>query len=123
MSTRKVLIVDDDDAMRRMLHEAFKRKGYEPTVAESAEAALEVLEEDEFPAVFLDLNMHGMNGLELCRIIRKTKQSNGIYAITGFPSRDEFRNCRSAGFDCYFTKPLSLEALFEAADECFQKLE
>ena len=63
-----------------------------------------------------------MNGIELCRNIRKTNPVLMIYAMTGWAALYEIEECREAGFDDYFTKPVSPERLSKAAEDAFEKL-
>jgi CheY-like chemotaxis protein len=63
-----------------------------------------------------------MNGIELCRNIRKNNPLTIAYAVTGYASTFEVFDCREAGFDDYFTKPVEMKTLFQAAEQAFQKL-
>ena len=119
---RKILVVDDEEVIREMLEKAFTKVGYKVCLAESAEQALEVLTPD-MQVMFLDLKLPGMNGLELCRKIRSKYPMACIFAITGYASLFELSDCREAGFDDYFTKPVRLEMLFMAAQVSFEKIE
>ncbi len=122
MREKKILVVDDEVFVRQMLHKAFTKSGYEVTLAEDAEAALDVLTRENIQVMFLDLNLPGMNGLELCRTIRKDNPLAIIYAVTGYASLFELAECREAAFDDYFTKPVNLELLYHAADDAFTKI-
>ena len=73
--------------------------------------------------MFLDLNLPGMNGVDLCREIRKSNQLSCIYAMTAYSSLFELSDCREAGFDDYFIKPIDLRVFYHAADEAFFKME
>jgi CheY-like chemotaxis protein len=64
-----------------------------------------------------------MNGIELCRRIRKDKPISIIYAITGWAGLFEVEECREAGFDDFFTKPFRMEVIFSAVENAFEKLE
>lgn len=119
---REILIVDDDRDVSDMLLEAFTLKGYKVICAYSAEEALAVLT-PEIGVMFLDLKLPGeLNGIDLCRLIRKEHPSACIFAMTGHSSLFELADCRKAGFDDYFTKPTKLEMLYMAAEQAFEKL-
>jgi DNA-binding response OmpR family regulator len=64
-----------------------------------------------------------MDGIELCRQIRKTKPVSMIYAMTGWAALFEIDECREAGFDDYFEKPLDMEMLLSVLDQAFARLE
>ena len=120
---KKILVVDDEQQIRDMYVQAFSEAGYTVKSAESAEEALEILEKERFWVMFLDLNLPGMNGVDLCRQIRKAYSMTIPYAVTGYASLFELSDCREAGFEDYFTKPTSLVDLLEAAGHAFKKLE
>lgn len=120
---KKILVVDDEQQIRKMYSQVFTKVGYTVQTAENAEEALEILDVQRFWVMFLDLNLSGMNGLDLCRRIRKTYPIAIAYAVTGYASLFELSDCREAGFDDYFTKPASMSDLVEAAERGFRKLE
>jgi len=124
MSEKKVLVVDDEEKIRDIFEQAFSKAGYIVRLAESAEEALEILKDERIQVMFLDLNLSGMNGVELCKQIRKDLPMAIIHAVTGY-SRPlfEFSDCRDAGFDVCFNKPVKLAVLLEAAEEAFKKLD
>ncbi len=123
MSNRKILVVDDEEAILNLFEQAFSRDGYKVRTAESAEEALELLKGEKIQVMFLDLNMPGMNGIDLCKEIRKDFPMAIIHAVTGYSSLFELADCREAGFDDYFTKPVNLIALQKAAKDAFEKLD
>jgi DNA-binding response OmpR family regulator len=123
MSKRKLLIVDDEVAIRNMYEQAFSRGGYKVRSAESAEEALEFLKDEKIQVMFLDLNTPGMNGLDLCKEVRKDFPMAIIHAVTGYSSLFELADCREAGFDDYFTKPADLKMLLRAAQDAFEKID
>lgn len=118
-----ILIVDDEKAILNMFSLAFSKKGYQIRSAESAEEALELLKLEKIHVMFLDLNLPGMNGIELCRAIKKQMPMAVLYALTGYASLFELSDCRDAGFDDYYKKPVSMSLLLEAAKDGFEKIE
>jgi len=120
--SERILVVDDEESIRRLLVRALSQKGYDVSEAVGGREALELLQQKSINIMFIDLNMPEMNGLELCREIRKHNPIACIYAVTGFSAFFEPANCREAGFDDYFIKPLTLEQIWNAAAEACQKL-
>ena len=118
----RILVVDDEQSVTKLMENVFRKQGYETKSAESAEEALQILENEKIHVMFLDLNLPGMNGVELCRKIRKQLPMALIYAITGYASLFELSDCREAGFDDYFKKPVEIETLTRTAESAFQKL-
>lgn len=122
MPLKKILLVDDEKDFRDVLEEVFSYHGYEPVCAGDAEEALRLLTPD-MQVMFLDLKLPGkMDGLALCREIRKENPSACIFAMTGYASLFELADCRAAGFDDYFTKPAKLELLLMATRQGFDKV-
>lgn len=122
MGTGKILVVDDEPSVRELFQETFSEAGYDVLPAEGGEQALEILKNKTVDVIFLDLKLFGMNGIELCRQIRKDRPLSLIYAMTGWSALFEIEECREAGFDDYFVKPIALEVLLKAVGDAFEKL-
>lgn len=123
MVKRSVLVVDDEPQIRELFTEMLGRAGYAVRTAESGERALELMREDPAWVLFLDLNLGGMNGLELARAVRSQWPMAITYAVTGYSSLFELSDCRAAGFDDYFDKPVPTKTLQQAAARAFDKLD
>ena len=72
--------------------------------------------------LFLDLNLPGMNGLDLCSKVRKEWPWCICIAVTGYASLFELVTCREVGFTDYFIKPVESKELLTAAEHAFKKL-
>ena len=120
MKEKKILVVDDEEPIRTLFKTALMHKGYTVFCAESGEQALELLEKETIPVMFLDLNMPGMSGMELCRQVLKQNPETTAYAVTGYAAAYKSRECRQVGFKDYFTKPVPLETIFNAAENAFE---
>jgi two-component system response regulator MprA len=110
----KILVVDDERAVRESLRRALELEGYEIELAADGQEALQLLETngDAQPdAVILDVLMPGVDGLEVCRRLRRSGNRVPVLMLT---ARDEIEN-RVAGLDAgaddYVTKPFALEEL------------
>lgn len=117
----KILVVDDERSVREMMRDLLGDEYAEVIMAEGAEDALSHVAAEDFDVVFLDLKLFGMNGIELCRQIRARKPLTVLYAMTGWTGLFEVEECREAGFDDYFTKPVKADALLTAVREAFIK--
>jgi two-component system KDP operon response regulator KdpE len=110
MTQGRILVVDDDPQIRRVLRTTLVVQGYEVADARSGEDALERLREGKYDLILLDMNMEGMDGIETCRLIR----ANSDIAIVMLTVRDTERDKVSAldaGADDYVTKPFSTPEL------------
>ncbi len=110
MSAGKILIVDDEPQIRRVLKVILTGERYEIVEARSGEAALSQFREFLPDLVLLDLNMPGMGGLETCRVIRETSDVP-IVILTVRPQEDEKVELLDAGADDYVTKPFGKREL------------
>ena len=107
----KIVIVDDDTGMCEMLEAGLKRHGFAIHWFTSAEKALAAMEDMDVDAVLTDLNMRGMNGIELCSRIRENSPCLPVIIITAFGSMDTaIAAIRSGAYD-FVTKPIDLDIL------------
>ncbi len=110
LSHRRVLLVDDHHdtclGMKRML----ERRGYQITIAHSAEQAVEKVRTQEFDLLISDIGLPDRSGYELMREVRLNKRLPGI-ALSGFGSEQDVNQAREAGFAEHLTKPINFERL------------
>jgi len=106
MSVARILVVDDDPQIRRVLRTALVAQGYEAVDARNGEEAIERLREEKPDLVILDMNMPRMNGLETCRIVRTTSDVPIIMLTVRDTEADKIE-ALDAGADDYVTKPFS----------------
>lgn len=110
-SQGKVLIVDDESALRHALRVALQAMGFEVGEAPSGEMALRIIEKTRYDVVLLDVNMAGMGGLQACREIRQRSARLGILMLTVRDSEEDKVNALDAGADDYVTKPFHVREL------------
>jgi signal transduction histidine kinase/CheY-like chemotaxis protein len=107
---RRVLLVDDHHdtciGMKRML----ERRGYEITVAHSADQAVEKVRTQDFDLLISDIGLPDRSGYELMREVRLSKNLPGI-ALSGFGTEQDVNQARAAGFSEHLTKPINFERL------------
>jgi two-component system KDP operon response regulator KdpE len=104
MSAGRILVVDDDPQIRRVMRVTLTGQSYEVDDARNGEAALEKLREQRFDLVLLDMNMPGLGGLETCRAIR-AQSDVGIIMLTVHDTESDKVDALDAGADDYVTKP------------------
>jgi two-component system KDP operon response regulator KdpE len=110
MSAGKILVVDDDPQIRRVMRVTLTGQGYEVDDARSGDAALEKLREQRFDLVLLDMNMPGMGGLETCHSIR-SQSDVAVIMLTVRDSDEDKVAALDAGADDYVTKPYNAPEL------------
>ena len=108
----KILVVDDERAVRESLRRALELEGYEIELAEDGGQALERLaREDQPDAVILDVLMPGVDGLEVCRTLRSQGSRLPVLMLTARTQVEDRVEGLDAGADDYLTKPFALEEL------------
>jgi len=108
--TGKILVVDDEPQIRRVMKTALSAEGYLIVDAKSAEECFAKLREDRFDLVLLDVNMPGLSGLEACQEIR-TNSDIAIIMLTVRNAEADKIAALDAGADDYVTKPFSMPEL------------
>ena len=107
----RVLVVDDDRAVREALRRALTLAGYEVRVAESGAEAIELVVQAVPDAVVLDIAMPGMDGLEVCRRLRLLGNRVPILMLTAREAVSDRVAGLDAGADDYLVKPFDVEEL------------
>ena len=110
MSAGRILVIDDDPQIRRTMRTTLTAHGYEVGDARTGEEGLEKLRSEAYDLVLLDVNMHGMGGLETCRLIRSSSDIAIIMLTVSNSERDKV-DALDAGADDYVTKPFSTPEL------------
>ncbi len=111
MDAAKILVVDDEPSILRLLEEALTRWGYQVRCAASGDEALEALRGDLFDAVLTDVRMPEMSGLDLLREIKRHDDSIEVVMMTGYPTIASAVEALKEGAYDYLSKPLILDEL------------
>jgi len=106
----RVLIVDDDVAVRNTMNEYIKAAGYKSDAVSCAEEALELLKKNTFQVVITDIKLPVMGGLELTEIIKKDKGSD-VIVMTGYSDDYSYEEAINIGASDFVIKPVRLEEL------------
>jgi two-component system response regulator MprA len=107
----QILVVDDDRAVREALERALGLEGYDVELAADGGEALASVERHEPDAIVLDVLMPGVDGLEVCRALRKAQSRIPILMLTVRDDLDDRIEGLDAGADDYLGKPFELEEL------------
>ena len=113
MDNSHILIIEDDSSVCELLFTCLSKAGYRVSIAQSGEAGLSQIEEDPPEAMVLDLNLPGMNGLDVCRAMRRDPWMSRIpvLMLTGQAEEDDVVAGLEVGADDYMTKPFSPKLL------------
>src|SRR5260370_41178682 len=107
----KLLMVDDETAIRWALRKTLQGMNFEIEEAETGEQAIALVRAIRFDAVLLDISMPGMNGIEACKTIRKLMPLLGIVMLTVRDTEEDKIQALDAGADDYITKPFHIREL------------
>jgi two-component system response regulator MprA len=107
----KVLVVDDEPAVRSSLGKALRLERYDVEVAEDGEEALDLLAGAQFDAIVLDVAMPNVDGLEVCRRLREIGDKTPVLMLTARSEVDDRVAGLDAGADDYVMKPFALKEL------------
>ncbi len=110
----KILIVDDEVQVANLLAESVQLQGHEAIVAVSGAEGLALLEERRPDAIFLDLVMPEMSGIEVLRRIRATHPALPVIVITGHASATQIEEAKRLGATDCVVKPFVLNQLNQA---------
>jgi two-component system response regulator MprA len=107
----RVLVVDDEPAVRTSLSRALNLRGYDIATAEDGTTALDLVRGGGYDAVVLDVAMPGMDGFEVCRRLRSGGDATPILMLTARDAVPDRVTGLEAGADDYLVKPFALEEL------------
>jgi len=120
---RRVLVVDDEPAMRLAVSEALTRKGCEVSAASNGREALAAMSKTGFGMVISDMLMPGMNGMELLREIKKASPQTPVLLITAFGTIESAVEAVKEGAIDFILKPFALETLEDIVGKVFATME
>jgi DNA-binding NtrC family response regulator len=118
--SRRLLVVDDDLAMREMLASLFVERGFAVQQAGSADEALECLRDVEYDVVLSDIKMPGRSGIEMVGEIREMRPETPVVLMTAFGSIDSVIESMRAGAFDYITKPFETESVMLTIDRAIE---
>lgn len=108
---RKVLVVDDDPAVRKSFDRVLTGKGYAVITAENGEEALTKLGQEKYDVVYTDIRMPGMSGLEVAEKVKARQPWTPVVIITGYGNDAAEARAKAAGVANFLHKPLSPELI------------
>jgi CheY-like chemotaxis protein len=114
-ASRKVLVVDDDPAVRKSIDRVLTGKGYAVITAETGEEALRKLNEEKYDLVYTDIRMPGMSGLEVAEQVKARKPWTPVVIITGYGTDAAQARAKAAGVSTFVHKPLSPAMIEDSA--------
>ena len=111
-----ILVVDDELLIRDLLYDFFTGLGWDISVAEDGEKALEVMRSRNFDLVLTDIKMPEMDGLDLTSHVKQSHPELPVVLMTGFPSVDTAVEALRKKVDDYVIKPFNINQLYKLVE-------
>jgi len=121
MNTGKILAIDDEQFIRRLIRNEFSLEGFDVITARSGEEGISLLDKDCFDLVLLDIKLPKMDGIETLRRIKETSPDTEVIMITGFGDINSAVDCIKLGAADYVTKPFKLDELLALASQVIKR--
>lgn len=120
---KSILVIDDEKNIRMTLEKSLGNAGYEVESAINGENALDKLEEDEYPVILLDMNLPGINGIEVLGKINELNYNTRVIMITGYGNVETAVEAMKLGAVDYLRKPFKPDEIKELVEEVFKRYE
>ena len=117
----RILVIDDDKAVRKSHEAMLKANGYEVDVAENGKEAIAKSKAKLYNLALVDLRLPDMDGIELLTAMREAVPKTVKIIITGYPSQENAIEAVNRGADAYIVKPYTMEDLLRKIKEQLQK--
>jgi signal transduction histidine kinase/ActR/RegA family two-component response regulator len=116
----RILVIDDEDSVRKILYQMLKAKGYEVVVASSGEEGIERFKEEPFDLVFTDLGMPKISGWEVGRALKGINPKVPIALITGWGVELNKDKMKESGIDLVVSKPFNFDQVVRLVSEAME---
>jgi len=112
-----ILIVDDEEVVRVSHLRSLQGMNFNTRVAEDGTKALQVMEEQAFDVILLDLRMPDLDGMEVLRTVKQRWPDSEVVVITGYPTIESAKEAVRLGAHNYLAKPLCPDDVVKAAND------
>ena len=120
---KKILVVDDEIELRRLIHKLLKMEGYVVSEANDGEEAFEMIKKDDFSVVLSDIKMPGISGMDLLSMIKEYDSSIEVIMLTAYGRiEDGVDSIKRGAFD-YITKGDDDNKIITVVAKAFEKIE
>lgn len=117
----KILVVDDDKSILKVMHLRLKDKGYQVTTANKADDAVALVKGDAFDLALVDLKLNGKSGIELMKELHEINPEMPIIILTAHGTIDSAVEAMKKGAYSYLTKPFDFQDLLLQINKCLEK--
>jgi DNA-binding NtrC family response regulator len=123
MSKARILIIDDDENIRKVLQTILEDEGYFVETADTAKKGIERSEKAFYNLALIDVRLPDMEGIELLSKMRKTKPKMRKIIVTGYPTLQNAISAVNKGADAYVMKPFEVEKILQTIQDQLKKQE
>jgi DNA-binding NtrC family response regulator len=117
----RILVIDDDESVRKVLTTILKEEGYVVDTAENGKEAIEKTKTNSYSLALIDVRLPDMEGTKLLAAINETSPKMVKIMVTGYPSMRSAIEAVNKGADGYILKPIKIENLLNTIKEHLQK--
>ncbi|MEX0736582.1 MAG: response regulator [Bacteroidota bacterium] len=112
----RILVVDDEDALRTVLSSELEGEGYKVASAADGSEAIEILKKDEFDLILLDIKMPNVDGFEVLKFVKETHPDTKVIMLTGFADLKNAIESKKLGAEDFVSKPYDLVDLLTTVE-------
>jgi DNA-binding NtrC family response regulator len=116
----RILIVDDDESIRKTMNAILKDEGYIVDLAETGREAIQKTDETTYNVVFIDIRLPDMEGIALLKLMKDTVPRTRKVILTGYPTMENAITALNKNADAYLIKPVDLDKLLTTVKEQLQ---
>ena len=118
---KRILVIEDDQGQREICLALLTQLGYSAETSASGEHAVELLKEQDFDLLLLDMILEGgIQGNEAYKQIKQFKPSQKAIIVSGFSKTENVKEALALGADAFLRKPYSINELSEAISKCLE---
>ena len=120
MNQKNVLIVDDDEDVRKVISTSLEKDRYRTVTARNGNEGLEKVKEDSFDIAFVDIKMPDISGVQVLQSIKKSSPETVVVLMTGYASVETAVETLKSGAYDYITKPFKMDSLREIIEKAIE---
>lgn len=113
----RVLVVDDDNDLRRAIREVFLMRGFAVNTARDGSAAVKLAHRERYDVVVSDIRLPGMDGIEVTRQLKRLRDAPRVVLLTAYPEWNVYDLAREAGAEHVINKPVGMGRLVSLVEE------
>lgn len=117
----RLLVIDDERGLRDMFARVIGSLGYQVVTAPNGEEGVALARAEPFDAVFCDIMMPGISGIEVMQILRREKPELPVVIMTGYPNAESEQDALALGAAAFMAKPCTIEEIEAVIDKIVKK--